>query len=499
MLEPKQLTNIGFDHIIQNLQPFSVFGDELRRRVKPYKKSEREKLISELENVRLLADAFGRDPASFSPLAKALMLLKDIRRSLARSRETTLTDIELFEVKRFLIVLESLAAACAELPVIKELNGIEVFPMTAALDIVDPDGMRAQTFRLPDDSSEELGRIRRERKQTDIALRTAEPGERDELSAKRTRLAALEENEELRLRGEMTRAFSAHSETLERLIESIARLDFALAKARLMPELHGTVPEITDGEERIVFTDMVNPAVGAALAEKGREFTPVSIELVPGSTVITGANMGGKSVAVKTLALNACLAAAGLPVFAREAKLPMLSDIHLLAEDMEDSRGGLSSFGGEMVRFDAILRSCGEEPGALVGDTEEPYYEVRTYVGMKNAVQSLISARAETGTIRVKDYSSSVQDDIARVCLDATRDYPMGAYAVEYISHSISRILGYDEVNLRISYRLTAEEMSAVRSASYTLWIAAVFCSDTRKDVKSIVSSSRAAAMPLTP
>ncbi len=105
-----------------------------------------------------------------------------------------------------------------------------------------------------------------------------------------------------------------------------------------------------------------------------------------------------------------------------------------------------------------------EEPGTLVDDPE-PYYEVRTYVGMKNAVQSLISARAETGIIRVKDYSSSVEDDVARVCLDATRDYPLGAYAVEYISHSVSRILGYDEVKLRISYRLSQEEMNAVRSA----------------------------------
>ncbi len=106
-----------------------------------------------------------------------------------------------------------------------------------------------------------------------------------------------------------------------------------------------------------------------------------------------------------------------------------------------------------------------EEPGTLVGDAEQ-YYEVHTYVGMKNAVQSLITAGAESGTIRANDYPSSVQDDIARVCLDATRDYPMGAYAVEYISHSVSRILGYDEVNLRISYRRSAEEMSSVRSSA---------------------------------
>ena len=367
MLEPKQLTNIGFDHIIENLQPFSVFGEELRRRVRPYKKAEREALIAELENVRLLADAFGSDPAAFSPLARALMLLKDIRRSLSRCRGAALTDIELFEVKRFLIVLESLADACEALPVVRKLNGIGIFKMTEALDIVDPDGMRAQTFRLPDGLSPELARIRSERKKTDIALRTAEPAERDALSARRTQLAALEENEELRLRAEMTRAFSAHAEKLEALIKSIARLDHALAKARLMLDLHGTAPEILpDGENTISFADMVNPGIDAALREKGLRFTPVSIALVRGAAVITGANMGGKSVAVKTLALNAYLAMAGMPVFAKEAVLPMLSDIHLLAEDMEDSRGGLSSFGGEMVRFNAIVAACTEEPGALV-------------------------------------------------------------------------------------------------------------------------------------
>jgi len=98
-------------------------------------------------------------------------------------------------------------------------------------------------------------------------------------------------------------------------------------------------------------------------------------------------------------------------------------------------------------------------------DSAERNYAVRTYVGMKNAVQSLISSAAETGTIRVMDYSGSVQDDIARICLDATREFPMGAYAVEYISQSVVRILGYDEVKLRFSYRVSAEEMAEVRNA----------------------------------
>ncbi len=98
-------------------------------------------------------------------------------------------------------------------------------------------------------------------------------------------------------------------------------------------------------------------------------------------------------------------------------------------------------------------------------DSEGQYYEVRTYVGMKNALYSMISSAMETGTIRVTDYSGSVEDDISRACLDATRDYPLGAYAVDYISHTVNRILGYQEIGLRIRYRMMPEEIAAVRQA----------------------------------
>ena len=105
-----------------------------------------------------------------------------------------------------------------------------------------------------------------------------------------------------------------------------------------------------------------------------------------------------------------------------------------------------------------------QEPEELA-DPGGQAYEVRTYVGMKNAVCSLITSAAETGTIRARDYAGSVEDDISRACLDATRDYPLGAYAVDYISHTVNRILGYQEIELRIRYRLTPEEIERVRQA----------------------------------
>lgn len=371
MLDKKQLSDIGFSYVLEKLEPNSALGDELRRRAAPYPADGSDALICELENVGLLFGALKENREGFYPLERALMQLKDIRRSVASSRQITLSEVELFEIKRFLILLEGLEKACKELPVIERLNGISIFSMNEALNILDPDGMRAQTFRLSDNCSEELRLIRKERKRVDNALRSltsASSAERDALMAERTILAAREENEEQRLRGIMSRDFSEHSKRLEELMGSIARLDFALAKAKLMLAEGGCIPKLVPCGEaaELELESMVNPMLRAVLKQKGRSFTPVSIALSRGAAVITGANMGGKSVAVKTLALNAHLALSGFPVFAESAVIPMLGGIHLLYEDREDSRGGLSSFGGEMTRFGAILDSISETPDQLV-------------------------------------------------------------------------------------------------------------------------------------
>lgn len=141
------------------------------------------------------------------------------------------------------------------------------------------------------------------------------------------------------------------------------------------------------------------------------------------------------------------------------------------------SRSGIARLAGVLVLL-LLLSGCGrlfnkeyvsitrhEEPTEMDA-AEEPTFEVHTYIGLKNAVQSLIAAAAETGTIRAVDYSGSVQDDVSKVCLDVTRDFPMGAYAVEYISQTVNRILSYYEIKLRISYHLTAEEIQSVRSVT---------------------------------
>lgn len=78
----------------------------------------------------------------------------------------------------------------------------------------------------------------------------------------------------------------------------------------------GVKPELT--EKDLELEDMINPEICDLLEQQGRRFVPVSISLTPGATVITGANMGGKSVAMKTVALNVLLLQAGFLVCAKK-------------------------------------------------------------------------------------------------------------------------------------------------------------------------------------
>ena len=114
-------------------------------------------------------------------------------------------------------------------------------------------------------------------------------------------------------------------------------------------------PEIT--EDKLYFENMIHPQVADNLESCGKKFTPVSIGLSRGASVITGANMGGKSVALKTTALNTMLVLCGFYPFAKAAGVPMFEEFHFVAEDKQSIDKGLSSFGAEIVQLDDVIKA----------------------------------------------------------------------------------------------------------------------------------------------
>ncbi len=94
-----------------------------------------------------------------------------------------------------------------------------------------------------------------------------------------------------------------------------------------------------------------------------------------------------------------------------------------------------------------------DEPGIIT---------VQNYIGMKNALIQLINNAEEYGTIRTDKYRGSAEDDISRACFEVTRETPIGLYAVDYMTHSVSQILSYYQMEIYIRYKRTADEIAGV-------------------------------------
>jgi DNA mismatch repair protein MutS2 len=82
-----------------------------------------------------------------------------------------------------------------------------------------------------------------------------------------------------------------------------------------------------------------------------------------GVTVIIGPNMGGKTVAMKTLGVAVALAHYGFFVPAKICELPLIPFLAGMIGDDQDAEAGLSTFGAEMTRLGGLLR---RRPGGLL-------------------------------------------------------------------------------------------------------------------------------------
>ena len=346
---------IGLQYILESLHGCSPFGNERIRRLRFYAPEEREELETELYNVEQAAKAADALKDTYTRVMTALCQIKDIRGSLRRCQELETPDhVELFEIKGYLQRLETIIPLFEQIRSVTGFRGLAFHDPQPALAILDPENTRSRGFYIPDSATPHLREIRQEKKQIEEQLFHAQAdAEKEELRMKRTRLCAEEDSEETKVRKSMGAALAPLADGLLEDAETVGRLDFIIQKALFAVRFGGIRPEITDGELELV--DMINPELCDLLNEKGRSFVPVSISLSRGATVITGANMGGKSVAMKTVALNVLLLQAGFLVCARKARMPLFYSVKMLFDDLQSIQSGLSGFGSEIVQFQKAL------------------------------------------------------------------------------------------------------------------------------------------------
>ena len=196
-----------------------------------------------------------------------------------------------------------------------------------------------------------------------------EPSESVELNNRLVELADEERREIARLLSDL--GIEVHKRQAEMLaaLRTLGQIDLIAAKAQYAYEFDFTAPETAERaalslhqvRHPLLIEQTHQQEMAGVPAEQRHEVVPIDIRC--GSDfdvlILTGSNTGGKTVALKTVALAAVMAQSGMHIPAqRGSELPLFRDVLLDVGDEQSLQQSLSTFGGHIRRVRNILRKA---------------------------------------------------------------------------------------------------------------------------------------------
>jgi len=183
-----------------------------------------------------------------------------------------------------------------------------------------------------------------------------EPLETIEQNNELVRLLEEEQAEIHRIFVALTRQVGAHADALVAGARVLAAVDSLLARARFARSFNCVSPGF--GGEQLLIKLGRHPLLEKSLRTQGVEVVPLVLELTAAERqlIISGPNTGGKTVALKTTALLAMMAQAGIPIPAEQASFPVFTAFLADIGDAQSIEAALSSFSGHITNLDRLAR-----------------------------------------------------------------------------------------------------------------------------------------------
>jgi DNA mismatch repair protein MutS2 len=198
-----------------------------------------------------------------------------------------------------------------------------------------------------------------------------EPLETIEANNELQTLREVEMQEVARILFSLTEELRGQLPAIEMAAGAIAELDFIGAKAAFYKRFDCVVPAIQNpaGGAVLELTEARHPLLEENLRASGGAVVPVSFALSDDKStmVISGANAGGKTVVLKTAGLSALMALSGLPVPAREARVPFYRSILADIGDHQSLAANLSTFTSHVANISQMIELC-EAPALVLLD-----------------------------------------------------------------------------------------------------------------------------------
>jgi DNA mismatch repair protein MutS2 len=181
-----------------------------------------------------------------------------------------------------------------------------------------------------------------------------EPLETIEQNNELVRLIEEEQEEIHRIFVALTRQVAGYAHTLAEGARVLALVDSLLARARFARAFGCVGPNF--GAEHLLLEQGRHPLLEKRLRATGGQIVPLNLELTAEERelIISGPNTGGKTVALKTVALLAMMAQAGIPVPAERASFPIFTAFLADIGDAQSIEQALSTFSAHITNLDRL-------------------------------------------------------------------------------------------------------------------------------------------------
>jgi DNA mismatch repair protein MutS2 len=172
-----------------------------------------------------------------------------------------------------------------------------------------------------------------------------------------------EKEEEYRILAGLSDQVREERQNLRADFEILGELDLLYAMAKLSLRLKAVSPPLNEAG-RIEMREARNPLL---LLQREDRVVPIHLRMGDGKKVliVSGANAGGKTVALKTLGLLTLMIQSGLPIpLAEGSQAAIFEDVFAVIGDEQNMEENLSTFSSHLLRVNQILEKAG--PHSLV-------------------------------------------------------------------------------------------------------------------------------------
>lgn len=513
-LSKKNFEDLDLHFIFERLQLVSPYGERVKRNLEPM--CDADVLNESYRQLSAMCSLYERLRTEILELKALLKEIKSLDHTFDRiAEEEVLSVTELFEVKQMAMTMEKIFNMQQKLHFDKAVGAFLVRPMLQVIEKLDPEHSGVSTFYIYASYSERLTQLRSSLEQIDkhmkvklheqvealnatglpvsqngelrVPVRNTELMEQaksdsrlyyrsdvpmyslfhvkgdEALKTQKEQLLLEEEEEEYNIRKTLSLSLKENLLTLIYNTEQIGQLDFLIAKTQFSLAFQLVRPELTTASVVEIIGGR-HLKVAQSLERKGKSFTHIDVSLKKSVTLITGANMGGKTVSLKLIGQVVAMAHYGFFVPCTSAVIPIFDFIFVSVGDFQSIDMGLSTFGGEIVEIEQAIRRENEFGLILIDELARGTNPIEGYAISKALIEHLSEKQSKVvitthfdGLTEVPETAHYQVNGLSGIDLDQIRDKiaTEGATLLhEYMDYRLTEVSQLKEIPkeaLRIS------------------------------------------------